>query len=72
MWFKKRPIETETEEERTVRDPVCGMDLARGKTDETLEYAGETFYFCSASCAAKFTDAPESYARFGDHPFEHG
>ena len=48
-------------EQMTERDPVCGMivDTARAKT--TVEHADETYYFCSAGCAARFRAAPEKY-----------
>ena len=42
-------------------DPVCGMsvDLA---TAEHIEYAGRTYYFCSAGCRTTFEKDPERYA----------
>ncbi|MDX6663647.1 MAG: uncharacterized protein QOG09_1749 [Solirubrobacterales bacterium] len=38
---------------RGVTDPVCGMKVDRAKAIRR-EIAGETYYFCSESCAAKF------------------
>jgi uncharacterized protein len=46
---------------RGVRDPVCGMTVDRSKTPHRSEYAGRTFYFCSAGCQARFDAAPERY-----------
>jgi uncharacterized membrane protein YraQ (UPF0718 family)/YHS domain-containing protein len=38
---------------RGVTDPVCGMKVDRAKAIRR-EIGGETYYFCSESCAAKF------------------
>lgn len=71
MWFKKRPLETSADEERTARDPVCGMDLIPEKASATRQVAGDTFYFCSEHCVRTFDEAPDYYARTGDQPEEH-
>jgi len=39
-----------SEEDTTVRDPNCGMEVDPDETDYTREYEGTTYYFCSASC----------------------
>jgi Cu+-exporting ATPase len=39
-------------------DPVCGMK-AKGKGP--VEYRGDTYFFCSDKCVAKFRAAPETY-----------
>ncbi len=44
-----------------VQDPVCGMDVDPTNTAHYLEHVGETYYFCSAGCAAKFVGDPEHY-----------
>ncbi|HEU5401430.1 MAG TPA: heavy metal-binding domain-containing protein, partial [Terriglobales bacterium] len=44
-----------------VKDPVCGMTVDPEKAAETIDFAGETFYFCSRGCAAKFRENPEKY-----------
>lgn len=31
--------------------------------DKTVDYQGETYYFCSASCRAKFNDAPPKFVK---------
>jgi uncharacterized protein len=46
---------------RGARDPVCGMIVDRSKTPYRSEYAGRTFYFCSAGCQARFDAAPERH-----------
>ncbi len=44
-----------------MQDPVCGMDVDPTNTAHYLEHVGETYYFCSAGCAAKFVGDPEHY-----------
>jgi Cu+-exporting ATPase len=43
------------------RDPVCGMSVDKATARHHLEYRGETFYFCSAGCRAKFAADPARY-----------
>jgi len=47
--------------EGKVLDPVCGMEVVPGKTPHTHEHEGQTFHFCSASCAGKFAADPQKY-----------
>jgi P-type Cu+ transporter len=42
---------------RGASDPVCGMRVDRGKAVR-MEFAGETFYFCSEHCAHAFEVDP--------------
>jgi P-type Cu+ transporter len=44
-------------------DPVCGMEVDPSKAAESAAYQGNTFYFCSLGCVAKFRAAPENYAQ---------
>lgn len=44
-----------------VKDPVCGMTVSPEKAAESIDFAGETFYFCGRGCAAKFRENPEKY-----------
>lgn len=37
-----------------VKDPVCGMEVDPSETDHTIEYKGDTYYFCSESCKESF------------------
>lgn len=46
----------------TVHDPVCKMHIAPASAAGTVEYKGQTVYFCSTSCLRKFKAAPETYA----------
>jgi Cu2+-exporting ATPase len=50
------------EEKRTVKDPVCGMELEPEMAYSKTEYAGKTVYFCSKKCEAEFEKNPEKYA----------
>jgi len=45
----------------TVKDPVCGMQVASGKAAATLVHEGKTYSFCSPSCAEKFRANPDFY-----------
>jgi Cu+-exporting ATPase len=55
-----RPAASPTPDEQG-KDPVCGMTVNPATTKHQLEYAGKTYYFCSAGCLAKFCAAPEKY-----------
>lgn len=52
-----------------VVDPVCGMTITPEKAAGSYEYKGETFYFCSKSCLAKFQANPETFIQ--PKPVEH-
>jgi RND family efflux transporter MFP subunit len=46
------------------KDPVCGMDIEENRAKaagRTIEYKGETYYFCSEACKKRFEEAPEHY-----------
>src|SRR5712671_1008184 len=47
---------------KLVRDSVCGMSVDPATVREKAEYAGETYYFCSAGCLAAFGNDPARYA----------
>jgi Cu+-exporting ATPase len=53
------------EEERSAmeRDVVCGMEVDPAKAAGSSEYQGKRYYFCSASCKARFDANPKQYAR---------
>ncbi|WP_028785860.1 heavy metal translocating P-type ATPase [Terracoccus sp. 273MFTsu3.1] len=44
-----------------VQDPVCGMDVDPATTEHHIERDGHDYYFCSASCRAKFEAQPDAY-----------
>ena len=52
------------------RDPVCGMSVNRATSQHRFEYGGETFYFCSAGCCAKFAADPARYLKRTESPSE--
>ena len=41
-------------------DPVCGMQVTEASSHHT-EYAGKSFYFCSARCLERFKHDPEKF-----------
>ncbi|HSJ51967.1 MAG TPA: heavy metal translocating P-type ATPase [Actinomycetota bacterium] len=61
-------VEVHEHEERkeqtveTVRDPVCGMDIDPSTAAGTADHNGQTYYFCSDSCRARFVAEPEKFA----------
>ncbi len=46
----------------TIHDPVCGMQVNPDTAAAHQEYAGRTYHFCSAHCAATFAADPSRYA----------
>jgi xanthine dehydrogenase accessory factor len=42
-------------------DPVCGMTVDIATAHYTAEYAGQTYYFCSAGCQRSFEKEPGRY-----------
>jgi Cu+-exporting ATPase len=51
-----------------VLDPVCGMTVDPATAKHTAEHGGETFYFCSAGCKAKFEADPGAYLHKASAP----
>jgi P-type Cu+ transporter len=45
----------------SVRDPVCGMTVDPQTTAHRQSLAGNTYYFCSGGCRAKFAADPQKY-----------
>lgn len=56
----------------TVTDPVCGMTIDEKDAVAKREYDGRTYFFCSASCQARFDRDPAAYARPGESASPHG
>jgi Cu+-exporting ATPase len=47
---------------RTVKDPVCGMDVVPGQArGGSTDYAGQTYGFCSNGCREKLVADPKRY-----------
>jgi len=47
-----------TEEGKMAKDPVCGMTVEEKTAPASYVYNGTTYYFCHASCKAKFEKNP--------------
>jgi YHS domain-containing protein len=47
------------------RDPICGMEVSESQAAASLEYKGQTFYFCALSCYDAFNRDPERYVTSG-------
>ena len=47
--------------EVTFKDPVCGMNVKPASAAGMETYEGQTYYFCSKGCAAKFHADPAKY-----------
>jgi Cu+-exporting ATPase len=50
------------------KDPVCGMTVNVDSPADVAEHNGETYYFCSRGCSAKFRADPERYLSGGVEP----
>ncbi|HZA96687.1 MAG TPA: heavy metal translocating P-type ATPase, partial [Burkholderiaceae bacterium] len=50
-----------------LKDPVCGMTVTE-QSPHRFEFAGRTFYFCSAGCKNKFAADPNKYLDKPDDP----
>ncbi len=48
-------------EDRTARDPVCGMKVDSEMAVHRHRHADDEYYFCSERCLTKFKNAPEAY-----------
>lgn len=49
--------------ERSFKDPVCGMEVSRTTAIEECVYQGKTYYFCAGTCLEAFEAEPEKYLR---------
>lgn len=54
---------TDLSQVHTARDPVCGMTVERDKAKASVEYSGETYFFCCSGCAEKFKANPQRYLK---------
>jgi len=50
-------------DERSFRDPVCGMEVSRITAVDEFEYGGKVYYFCSSACRKSFEENPDEYVR---------
>lgn len=56
-------VAMETMETLLAVDPVCCMSVSRESAAANVEHAGQTYYFCGQSCAAKFKTDPDRYGQ---------
>lgn len=52
-------------------DPVCKMKIDPAKAAAKVEYAGQTYYFCSDACHKAFTAEPQRYSGSVQHGSAH-
>ena len=50
-------------DERSHKDPVCGMVVSRLTAVAVAEYQRKTYYFCAQECRDAFVADPDSYIR---------
>jgi xanthine dehydrogenase accessory factor len=55
------PNESSSAEVAEAIDPVCSMTVTIATAHYTTEYAGQTYYFCSAGCQRSFEKEPDRY-----------
>jgi YHS domain-containing protein len=48
-------------DERSFKDPVCGMEVSYKTAAEVFKYGGQTYYFCARICREAFEAEPEKY-----------
>jgi Cu+-exporting ATPase len=44
-------------------DPICKMEVDESSAARKYEYQGQTYYFCSQNCLAKFKEDPEKFLK---------
>ncbi len=49
------------------KDPVCGMEVNPQTVSDSIDFQGETYFFCSNKCAAKFKERPEDFIKEAHH-----
>jgi Cu+-exporting ATPase len=57
--------------QKTMIDPICGMDVEPNNAAGKYIYNGQTYYFCSHHCLAKFKEDPDEFLRSHGHAPEH-
>jgi len=50
-----------TEISNTAKDPVCGMLVNKTETPYSMEYQGQTYFFCCEECQRKFETVPAEF-----------
>ena len=47
----------------STKDPVCGMDVEPDDAAGQSDFQGQTYYFCSNECRAKFDQKPQAFVK---------
>ena len=55
-----------SENNKVVKDPVCGMDVDPAGAAGAAEHSGNSYYFCSKGCLENFRTSPEQYTGEGE------
>jgi len=63
MGMKQGHQHTTDDSTQRYTDPVCGMNTDDPKAFTPYEHEGQTHYFCSDRCLAKFKENPAAYGR---------
>jgi YHS domain-containing protein len=42
-------------------DPVCGMNVRQRGNKQSVEYADQTYFFCSSGCLERFDAQPDLF-----------
>jgi YHS domain-containing protein len=50
-----------TVQERTMTDPVCGLEVNPSEARYKSTYEGRTYYFTDPDCKRMFDEDPEAY-----------
>jgi Cu+-exporting ATPase len=56
---------------KTVKDPVCGMEIEPMSAAAQTTYKGHTYYFCSQECKDNFDKNPQKYIEQVGQPEHH-
>ena len=72
LWLEDGRWGSPSSDRGTMIDVVCGMAVPANRAAGTRTFAGQTLYFCSDICLAKFDAAPRSYASAGARRQIHG
>jgi YHS domain-containing protein len=46
-----------------IKDPVCDMTVNPQNAAASIQYQGQTYYFCSQLCKIMFEREPEKYVK---------
>lgn len=64
--FVENPEEYIKAGDEMVTCPVSGEEIKKSDAAGSMEYKGQTYYFCCAGCKEKFEKNPEEYIKMSD------